>query len=91
LFLLETKLILSTVFFIIHETQSKEICVRQNDGVSCGNFVLMNLRRLFRGEPTDLLICPVDARAQLLRDILEHNTLLQSLLLTSYLGLLSKV
>ncbi|RSL48001.1 hypothetical protein CEP51_015700, partial [Fusarium floridanum] len=48
-------------------------CARQSDGVSCGIFVLMNLRNLLNGNPIDLSICTVDARNQLLRDLLEHD------------------
>ncbi|KAH6705741.1 hypothetical protein EV126DRAFT_175199 [Verticillium dahliae] len=68
-----------------------KICARQNDGVSCGISVLTNLRRLFRGEPIDLSICLVDARAQLLRDLLEHDASLLPLLSPSHSVLLSEV
>jgi hypothetical protein len=51
----------------------------------------MNFRHLFRGEPIDLSICPVDARAQLLRDLLEHDSSSLSLLSPSHSVLLTKV
>lgn len=53
--------------------------------------MLTNLRRLFRGEPIDLSICLVDARAQLLRDLLEHDALSLPLLSPSHSVLLSEV